>query len=612
MSKLIDGNSTQQVQTSAGGSEVKELQEVEKVKEEVRQEVKTMSLLEAIEFGNMYVADYYHNKNKDNLIFIETFHRWNGDLWQTTNDNSMMHEIISSLADELKQETRLPEETKKKKMKHITTASAITLIKNLVKAKVVKHTEEHQLFAVLDSSRNTVNYKNGILNLENGSFRKRVKTDYVSKCLSYDYIEDKSKFEKEINHINELFKRVCNNSDEMYEFKKLCLAYFLTGETKENKFIIESGLGGNGKSFMIEAFETVFDIYVKKLGNKTFCSNYQKSHKQLIDTLGKRLTYIEEVCVDKLDTESIKDYVNGSKITVEKLFSTTVEFDSHAKLVLVGNKPPEFASDNGIKRRGIVCEYKNQFVDDPEHVDEKKGIYLANKDLKLLFKTESYKNALIHILLPYTILYYKDGFKVPKEYKTLFNDLCDENDVVKAFIDDNFVKTNNDNDRVAKDDFTKFYNQHTKSNCKFINILNDVKRLGLTYKKDLRVNGKRGVICGLRYRNEDEDDDDTGNTNGDQPPMNEPKVESDSESESESESDSENEPEDIPIVKRVKFLPDNRRKQHREPEKKPNGLHYFKLSKKVEKKVIKKPEPEMTYLKDALKSIQMKKKSSSN
>ena len=471
-----------------------------------------MSLIESIEFGNSYIAQYYFEHNKDSIIFTDTFHVWNGDIWKSYDDNSMTFIISNYLTNEINKIQQLGVPDKAKKIRTVGSKHLITFIKDLVKAQSKEHTLKMRLLNILDSSRDSINYRNGLLCLRTGIFRKREKSDYISRCLDYDYESNLAKYNKEIAHINTIFKQVCNNSDKLYNFKKECMGYFLTGETKENKFFIETGLGGNGKSLMIEAFETVFDIYVKKLSNKTFCANYNNAHKQIIGTIHKRLTYIEEICVDKLSNESLKDFVNGSKIVCEKLFSTTIEFYSQSKLAVICNTPPEFQTDGGIARRGIVCEYKNSFVDDPKKVNESKHIYFANKDLKYLFDKDEYKNAMIAILLPYAMKYYNKGFVVPDEYKKLFSDLCDENDTVMNFINNNFIITNSESDRISKDELTKMYNQIMKTNNKFIYLLPHLKRIGIKYNKDGSVNGKRGVIIGIKFSDNQESDSESEET----------------------------------------------------------------------------------------------------
>ena len=467
-------------------------------------ETKTYSLIESIEFGLNFVADYYFQKNQDSLIYTNQWYLWDGNLWNQFNDNSMTLEITTFFVNELKKVVELSQPDKTKKSKSITGKTNISHILNLVKAHVLKFSRASNLLKIIDSSRDNINYKNGLLELRTGVFRPRVKTDYISNCLNYNYEIDNKKYQKEIDNINSIFRKVCNNNDELYEFKKDCLAYFLTGETKETKFFFETGVGANGKSLMIEAFSSVFNVYVKKLGNRTFSGNYGTIHKHILGTIGKRLAYIEEISTEKLNVEVLKDFVNGAEICCEILFvKETIVFDSQAKLVMICNRPPEFKTDGGIKRRGIVCEFNNRFVDDPAEVNEANGIYLEDKNLKYMFKTIEYQNALISILLPYTIKYYKTSLVVPKTFIKLFKLLCDENDTIKQFISDNFAVTNNKNDKISKDDFTKFFNAENKMSVKFINLLPDIRRLGIDYKHDAQVNGKRGV-CGLRLTTDEE------------------------------------------------------------------------------------------------------------
>ena len=38
-----------------------------------------------------------------------------------------------------------------------------------------------------DAQKELIHFKNGVVNLKDGSFRKRVQTDFVTRCLPYDY-----------------------------------------------------------------------------------------------------------------------------------------------------------------------------------------------------------------------------------------------------------------------------------------------------------------------------------------------------------------------------------------------------------------------------------------
>jgi hypothetical protein len=74
----------------------------------------------------------------------------------------------------------------------------------------------------------------------------------------------------------------------------------------------------------------------------------------------------------------------------------------------------------------------------------------------------------------------------------------DENDDMEYFLQKNYKVTNNDFDRIHKDDFVKHYQEFYNLNeITWKILINDVKRLGLEYDRMKQINNKRGVILGL-------------------------------------------------------------------------------------------------------------------
>ena len=91
--------------------------------------------------------------------------------------------------------------------------------------------------------------------------------------------------------------------------------------------------------------------------------------------------------------------------------------------------------------------------------------------------------------------YFNNGLIIPESYKKATNDLCDENDKMKQFIENQFEITKRDEDRITKDEFHELYSTHTKCNYAWTSILSDIKRLGLCYD-----GGKRSVYKGITIR----------------------------------------------------------------------------------------------------------------
>ena len=153
---------------------------------------------------------------------------------------------------------------------------------------------------------------------------------------------------------------------------------------------------------------------------------------------------------------------------------------------------------------------ENKFVEkadlDKEKSNHKIGeVYVLDKSLVSKFHdNDDYKNALIHVLIKKAKNYFKSGLIVPAKYIEIAKDVCEENDKFKNFFDNHFDITNNENDKITKDELRDMYNHHTKCNFSASSIMTDIQRLQLKYEKGLRsvYNGIsiRGIIVGIKKK----------------------------------------------------------------------------------------------------------------
>jgi len=77
------------------------------------------------------------------------------------------------------------------------------------------------------------------------------------------------------------------------------------------------------------------------------------------------------------------------------------------------------------------------------------------------------------------------------------------NGLMKNFLQNSFIITNNKNDRVPKDSFIHLYNNTYGTKLLWNHLLPDIKRLGLVYDKNRRWGSTRGVILGIQYAVQD-------------------------------------------------------------------------------------------------------------
>jgi hypothetical protein len=256
--------------------------------------------------------------------------------------------------------------------------------------------------------------------------------------------------------------------------------------------------------------EEALSIYIFKAKKDLFSEAFSKGHKYFSQTKNKRIVYIEELDKKKVDADLIKDVVDGNKMNNEVLFSTTEKIDINFKLMFLSNNLMNFDSDSGIKRRLIHFEFKNKFVEKVDLEKEKSNhkigeVYVLDKSLVSKFHdNDDYKNALIHVLIKKAKNYFKSGLIVPAKYIEIAKDVCEENDKFKNFFDNHFDITNNENDKITKDELRDMYNHHTKCNFSASSIMTDIQRLQLKYEKGLRsvYNGIsiRGIIVGIKKK----------------------------------------------------------------------------------------------------------------
>jgi phage/plasmid-associated DNA primase len=254
--------------------------------------------------------------------------------------------------------------------------------------------------------------------------------------------------------------------------------------------------------------EEALSIYIFKAKKDLFSEAYSKGHKYFAQTKNKRIVYIEELDKKKVDADLIKDVVDGNQINNEVLFATTEKIDINFKLMFLSNNLMNFDADSGIKRRLIHFEFRNKFVAlqdlEKERVNHKIGKVFAldNNLVSKFHNNDDYKNALIHILIKKARQYFEKGLTIPDKYVEMAKEVCEENDKFKNFFDNHFQITNNESDRISKDEFKDMYNSYTKCNFSASSIMTDIQRLQLKYERGLRCVYKgvslRGVIIGIK------------------------------------------------------------------------------------------------------------------
>lgn len=119
--------------------------------------------------------------------------------------------------------------------------------------------------------------------------------------------------------------------------------------------------------------------------------------------------------------------------------------------------------------------------------------------------------AYLHLLLPYLMKYFKEGLVIPESVKDNFKDIVETYDDIKTTFDNLYEITNNPDDKVHIDDITYDMNGSLKKNFSRNHMISEMKRIGLTYRKDLYCSNdklrRKGVVMGIIKKLEEDSDD---------------------------------------------------------------------------------------------------------
>ena len=149
-----------------------------------------------------------------------------------------------------------------------------------------------------------------------------------------------------------------------------------------------------------------------------------------------------------------------------------------------------------------MIKYNQRFLPKDKYEKElklkKKNINLRIDDIEELFNNEKYKNAYLHLLLPFVVKFFNKKFIIPENIKNKFVETAEEYDTFKNIIDKYFTITDDEEDRIHKSEYTEIIRGEMEKNVSWKYILSETKRIGLTYNKDYKINKQKGVILGVK------------------------------------------------------------------------------------------------------------------
>jgi putative DNA primase/helicase len=202
--------------------------------------------------------------------------------------------------------------------------------------------------------------------------------------------------------------------DELRLFLQVWTGYCATGDTREQRIVLNHGGGANGKSTFLGAIADALGDYAVPVPIETFLQDERRRSGEatpdIVRLIGARLALASEPERGaKLSEAVVKRVTGGEKMTARKLYEGMFDFDPEFKLVLSANEKPRITGqDEGIWRRVMLVPWKAHFSE-----ERRKGEF--GMALKANLKAEL--PGILNWILDGVRLWLERGLVVPDQIK---------------------------------------------------------------------------------------------------------------------------------------------------------------------------------------------------
>ena len=203
--------------------------------------------------------------------------------------------------------------------------------------------------------------------------------------------------------IAEFFSKLFPNP-EVRRYTLRLLASCLEGYNREQCFYIATGVGGNGKSKLVELMRMTFGDYQTSLQSTVMTRKRPESGAANPDIMAakcRRFIYLQEPDEkEPINTSRMKQFSGEDMVEARALYGDQEKFIIMGKLFMMCNKlPPVTTMDRGTWRRIRVIEFVSKFVhpDNPEYLSGRPNVFLM--DLELDKKLHSWREPFLALLV---------------------------------------------------------------------------------------------------------------------------------------------------------------------------------------------------------------------
>jgi len=223
----------------------------------------------------------------------------------------------------------------------------------------------------LDRDPWLLNCLNGALDLRTGDLHPARQADLCSKTTAVAYLPD-ADCPLWLSFLDTIFA----GDSELIGFVQRWCGYCLSGDTSEQKMVINHGFGANGKSKFQEAIDGAMGDYATTAASDTFLAKRSTGIPNDVARLrGARLISAGETAQGRrLDEQFVKSATGGDTMVARYLHQEFFEFQMQGKIILTTNhRPTVSGTDHAIWRRILLVPFTVRIADEEQdgHLGEK-------------------------------------------------------------------------------------------------------------------------------------------------------------------------------------------------------------------------------------------------
>ena len=293
--------------------------------------------------------------------------------------------------------------------------------------------------------------------------------------------------------------------DRIRNFMYKILAKLLTSD-KMQYFLLFNGRGSNGKSLLVRMLTNMLGDYSINV-QQTFLTRAARkgqADSDMADALHKRMINVNEPASDSiLSADIIKTISGNDTINARGLFKDPIRYKPFGKLIITCNDVPQFSEfTDALKRRLINIRFESRFLDkenyEIENAKDEFNIYLIDETLENVIKDKTFLSDVASWLLQEHYIE-SDVLEIPDPCKIAANELFNEQDIYKEFVDTYIEKTDDNNEVVDLRDLYNHYKNFMQDNFpnekidgRFRGFYNGLRRHGI------KINNNNNFITGYK------------------------------------------------------------------------------------------------------------------